>query len=39
MKKEVQKNVSACFEGIADVVGRERIVHQVLMLDELKVEE
>jgi hypothetical protein len=38
-KKEVEKNVLACFEKIMDVVEGKRIVHQVLMLDELKVEE
>jgi hypothetical protein len=39
VKKEVEKNVSACFEKIVDVVEAKRIVHQVLMLDEIKVEE
>ena len=38
-RPEIEKNVSACFESIKDVVGGNNVVHQVLMLDELKVEE
>ena len=36
---EVTTNVLACFESISDILQHERVVHQVLMLDELKVEE
>jgi hypothetical protein len=38
-KNEVQKNTLACFEGLVDLVQGMKVVHQVLMLDELKVEE
>jgi hypothetical protein len=38
-KQEVEKNALACFESIANVVESQGVVHQVLMLDELKVEE
>jgi hypothetical protein len=38
-RQEVQDNTSACLESIADVVESLGVVHQVLMLDELKVEE
>jgi hypothetical protein len=37
--KEVEKNVLACFESIKGETERHTIVHQVLMIDELKVEE
>jgi hypothetical protein len=36
---EIETNVLACFESIFKVLKDERVVHQVLMLDELKVEE
>ena len=39
VKTEVEKNIVACFEGIEEVVESQGMVHQVLMLDELKVEE
>jgi len=39
MISEVEANISACFEGISDVLQHKCVVHQVLMLDELKVEE
>ena len=38
-KQEVQKNASACFESLVNVVESLGVVHQVLMLDELKTEE
>ena len=38
-RQEVQQNVWASLESIAEVVEGLGIVHQVLMLDELKVEE
>lgn len=36
---DVEKNVSACFDSMVEVVNKHAVVHQVLMLDELKVEE
>ena len=36
---EVEANINAWFESIAQVVKDYSVVHQVLMLDELKVEE
>lgn len=36
---EIEKNIAACFESINELVGNGRVVHQVLMFDELKVEE
>jgi hypothetical protein len=38
-KAEVEKNLDACFADVADLVKKAKIVHQVLMVDELKVEE
>lgn len=38
-KAKVEKNVAACLEGIKDVIESQGVVHQILMLDELKVEE
>ncbi|TFK58449.1 hypothetical protein BDN72DRAFT_739650, partial [Pluteus cervinus] len=36
---EIERNVDACFSGISGVVAEHNVVHQVLMVDELKVEE
>jgi hypothetical protein len=36
---EVEANITSCFETLSDVLSHKGIVHQVLMLDELKVEE
>ncbi|KAJ7444180.1 hypothetical protein FB451DRAFT_1149358 [Mycena latifolia] len=35
---EVAQNVEACFESIADVLAAKKVVHQVLMYDELATE-
>ncbi|KAJ7183908.1 hypothetical protein C8R46DRAFT_1309168 [Mycena filopes] len=32
---EVAQNVQACFESITEVIAAKKVVHQVLMLDEL----
>jgi hypothetical protein len=36
---EVEENILSCFETLFDILQHKQIVHQVLMLDELKVEE
>ena len=36
---EIEMNVVSCFEGIFETFESQNIVHQILMLDELKVEE
>jgi hypothetical protein len=36
---EVVANILSCFESLSDILSHKGIVHQVLMLDELKVEE
>jgi hypothetical protein len=38
-KAEVEMNVATCLEGIEDIVKSQGVVHQILMLHELKVEE
>jgi hypothetical protein len=39
IKAEVEINVATCLEGIEDIVKSQGVVHQILMLDKLKVEE
>jgi len=36
---EIQQNTHTCVDSIADLLGDTRVVHQILMFDELKVEE
>ena len=36
---EVEENILFCFETLFDILQHKQIVHQVLMLDKLKVEE
>ncbi|KAJ8468990.1 hypothetical protein ONZ45_g17046 [Pleurotus djamor] len=35
---EIEANIAACFTPIKDRLGTKKIIHQVLMFDELKVE-
>ncbi|KAJ7932254.1 hypothetical protein B0H13DRAFT_1593515, partial [Mycena leptocephala] len=35
---EVAQNVEACFAGITDVLATKKVVHQILMFDELATE-
>lgn len=36
--EEVQKNIEACFESITDVLVAKKVVHQILMFDEIATE-
>lgn len=36
---EIETNVLSCFESISEILESQHVVHQVLMLDELKTEE
>ncbi|KAJ7114226.1 hypothetical protein C8R44DRAFT_984314 [Mycena epipterygia] len=36
--EEIQKNIDACFAGIADALVAKKVVHQIVMLDEIAVE-
>ncbi|KAJ7648621.1 hypothetical protein DFH06DRAFT_997187 [Mycena polygramma] len=38
-KSEVAQNVQSCFEGIAEVLTAKKVVHQVLMFDEIATEQ
>lgn len=35
---EIVQNLSSCFEGIVDVIRSQKVVHQVLMYDEIATE-
>jgi hypothetical protein len=36
--EEIQKNIEACFGGIADALASKKVVHQIVMLDEIALE-
>ncbi|KAJ7142001.1 hypothetical protein C8R46DRAFT_1317489, partial [Mycena filopes] len=33
--EEIEKNIDTCFAGIADALASKKVVHQIVMLDEL----
>lgn len=35
---EIQKNIEACFESISEILLGQKVVHQILMLDEIATE-
>lgn len=35
---EIEKNIKACFESMKEVLENRKVVHQVLMLDEIATE-
>ncbi|KAJ7197097.1 hypothetical protein C8J57DRAFT_1455782 [Mycena rebaudengoi] len=35
---EIQQNIDACFAGISDALARKRVVHQIVMWDEVATE-